>query len=209
MAQAFLFFALPLFSASNNPAYISLDGPTPTLKLKSRESDPGSQFEATQRRIDFSQKRDFQCALFGGGATEYSGNVRFPTPAVDVPVSRNDKWVRSNVALTAVKEIRFQKYKSRPVEDSRFEWLPGESVWALWDGGEIRVKKPVEAMMKLRLEPDGPQGVAKTLYTYFVDYLVKGFWVNAKKKADHRLELVPPDAVIRRIVFQEEFPRPR
>lgn len=193
---------------TNGRPYFSLDGKPQEFKMKTAATDPNALFEQTQRRIDFSQRRDFDCALFGGNGVEHAGRVRFPAPTVAVQVTRSDRLVTSNVPLTSVREIRFMKYLSRPLQDDQFQWVPGESLWVLRNGSELKVKKPVDALLKLTLMPEGGKGSAKYIYTYFVDYLVKGYWLNARKKADHRVELAPPDAVVRRILFQEEISPP-
>lgn len=193
---------------TNGKPHFSLDGTPSEFKMKTPATDPGALFDQTQRRIDFSQRRDFDCALFGGNGVEHGGRVRFPAPTVAVQIERSGRLVTSNVPLTSVREIRFQKYQSRPVQDDQYQWVPGESVFTLRTGGELRAKKPVDALLKLALVPDGAKGNTRYVYTYFVDYLVKGYWLNARKKADHRVELPPPDAVVRRIYFQEEIAPP-
>lgn len=190
-----------LFAVTNDPRWIPLDGrvgaPAP--------SDPSMRFAAEQRRIDFENRKDFQCALFGGGNREWSGRILFPLPLLEVKVLRNDRSVRTNIPLTDVKEINLRAWKPKVMDEPKYAFVAGETEIVTWGGKTYVLREPAELLARVWLEPEGSaKGKGKYLYTWYMDYLVKGTWINSKATNNRRFVPAPPDEVVRRIVFQDE-----
>ncbi|MBN8218634.1 MAG: hypothetical protein J0L75_18485 [Spirochaetes bacterium] len=196
-----LLLAGPLFPLTNDTRWIPLDGSPATAS----PADPSVRFAAEQRRIDFENRKNFQCALFGGGNREWSGKVLFPLPNLEVKVWRNDRSVRTNIPLTDVKEINFRGWKHKVMDGPKYAFVAGETEIVAWSGRQWILREPADMLSRVWIEMEGAQkGKGKFLYTWYVDYLVKGAWLNSKATNNRRFSPEPPDEVVRRIVFQDE-----